>query len=71
MTLKELKNSVEQANKGLAYQLYKQSILVGQVLVGKLPDSVDKACQELYPPKKTYKMSEWILKRYNKQRGVE
>lgn len=73
MTLKELKNSVEQVNKGLAYKLYKQSVLIGQVIANKLPDKIENACKELYPPKKTYKMSDWIKERYKKQleKGVK
>ena len=70
MTLYELRSSVEQANKGKAYELYKQAVLVGQVIVGKLPE-FDKACKEFLPEKKSYKMPEWIQERYNKQRGVK
>lgn len=72
MTLKELRNTVEQNNKGLAYRLYKQAILVGLSFSGKkFPDKLEKACPELMPPRKTYKMPEWMKKRYLKQRGVK
>lgn len=71
MTIKELKNAVINANKGLAYKLYKQATLYSSVLAGKLPDKIEKACKELYPPQKTYEMPDWVRKRYNKQRGVK
>ena len=67
MTLKELRNTVIQINKGLAYKMYKQAYLIGLAFAGKLPDKVEKACKELYPPKKTYKMPEWVRERYEKQ----
>ena len=67
MTLKELKNATEQINKGLAYRLFKDKVLMGQALVGKMKRTPQEALPELYPPKKTYKMPEWIRKRYEKQ----
>lgn len=66
MTLKEIRNTIKCVNKGLAYQMYKQSILTSLAVWGKLPD-IEKACAELYPPKKTYIMPEWLKERYKKQ----
>ena len=71
MTLKELKNALEQYNKGLAYQMFKQAYLTGLAFCGKFPKSPEDACKELYPPKKTYKMPDWLKKRYMKQKGVK
>lgn len=68
MTLKELRNSIEQVNKGLAYKLFKDKVLMNQALVGKMKRTPEDACPELYPPKKTYRMPEWLLKRYEKQK---
>lgn len=68
MTLWELKNGLEQANKGLAYTLFKDKVLLNQSLSGKMKKTPEEACPELYPPKKTYRMPEWIRKRYEKQR---
>ena len=71
MTLKEIKMTYESVNKGLAYSLYKQALLIGLAFNGKLPNKIEDACKELYPPKKTYKMPEWLKERYYKQKGVE
>jgi hypothetical protein len=72
MTLKELKNTLENANKGLSYTIYKQALLIGRALTDKkFPDSPEEANPELYPPKKRYKMPDWIKKRYYKQKGVK
>jgi len=70
MTLKELRNSLKQGNKGLSYVMYKQSILNGLAFVGKSKESPEEANPELYPPKKTYKMPDWVKERYYKQKGV-
>ena len=67
MTLKELRDSIEQANKGLAYVLFRDKTLLNQALVGKLKRTPEEALPELFPPKKTYKMPDWVRKRYEKQ----
>ena len=71
MTLYELKNSLKQANKGLAYTMWKQAVLTISMLGKKAPENPEKGCPELYPPKKTYKMSEWMIKKYYKKKGVD
>lgn len=68
MTLKELKNGLEQANKGLAYYMFRDKILLNQALAGKMKKTPQDALPELYPPKKTYRMPDWIRKRYEKQK---
>lgn len=70
MTVKELRQTLQQRNKGLAYEMYKQAGLVAMAVFGKIPDTPEKASPELYPPKKTYKMSDWMKERYYKQEGV-
>lgn len=67
MTLKELRNAIEQANKGLAYMLFKDKVLMSQALVGKMKTTPQEALPELFPPKKTYKMPDWLKQRYIKQ----
>ena len=67
MTIKELRNSLEQANKGLAYVLFRDKVLMNQALVGKMKKTPEDALPELFPPKKTYKMPNWLLRRYEKQ----
>lgn len=72
MTLAELKKSVDNINKGLSYKIYKQAYLIGLAFSGSgnFPENPEKANPELYPPKKTYEMSDWIKERYYKQEGV-
>ena len=71
MTLKELRNSLKQANKGLSYTIYKQSILNAMAVHGKAKENPEEANPELYVEKKRRKMSGWILERYYKQKGVK
>jgi len=67
MTVCELKNSVEQVNKGLAYVLFRDKILLNRALVGKMKRTPEEELPELFPPKKTYKMPDWLKRRYEKQ----
>ena len=69
MTLYELKNALKQANKGLAYTIWKQAVLNISMMGKKAPDSPEKASPELYPPKKTYKMPEWMVRKYLEKGG--
>ena len=71
MTLYELKISLREANAGLAYQMWKQAGLTISMLGKDRPETPEKASPELYPPKKVYKMPEWMMKKYMKQKGVE
>ena len=64
MDLKELQNTLEQRKKGLAYKLWKQANLNTFInRPDKFPDNPEKACPELYPPPKTYKMPEFLKNR--------
>ena len=69
MTLKELRNTLINVNKGLAYVLFKDKVLMNQALAGKMKKTIEEACPELYPPKKIYKMPDWLKERYKKQKG--
>lgn len=61
MTMYELLNTLEQRRKGLAYQVWKQAVLNCFVLSPKnIPKSPESACPELYPPKKKYKMYDFL-----------
>lgn len=71
MTLRELIDSLREANEGLAYTMWKQGVITMSMLGKKAPKSPQEASPELYPPKKTYKMSEWMKEKYYKQKGVE
>lgn len=70
MTLKELRETIENANKGLSYKMYKQALLNGLAFCGKLPESPEEANRELYLFRKKYKMSQWVAERYYKKKGV-
>ena len=71
MTLKELSKTLEQRRKGLAYMMWKQSLLTGWATMGKnYPDKPEEACQELFPPKKTIRMPNWLKERWAKKGGV-
>jgi len=69
MTLYELKNALKQANKGLAYTMWKQGLITISMLGKKAPESPEKASPELYPPRKTYKMADWMIKKYLERGG--
>lgn len=69
MTLLELEDTLEQRKKGLAYRLWKQANLNTFVRNPEaFPDTPEKACPELYPPPKTYKMPEFLKKAKNERR---
>lgn len=67
MTLKELVNALKNVNKGLSYFLFKDKVLMNQALAGKMKRTPEEANPELYPPKKTYEMPDWLKERYKKQ----
>lgn len=68
MTLRELIITLENVNKGLAYEMWRRASLTGYIF-GKFPDTPEKACPELYPPKKSYKIPDFLLEKAIK-RGV-
>lgn len=69
MTLYELKNALREANAGLSYIMWKQAGLIISMLGKDRPKNPEEASPELYPPKKTYKMPEWVKKKYLVERG--
>lgn len=55
---------LEACKQGLAYKMWKEAALVAMATLGKkYPETPEKASPELYPPKKTYKMPEWLKER--------
>lgn len=64
MTLYELKNALREVNEGLAYTMWKQAVLTMSMLGKKAPKNPREGSPELYPPKKTYKMPEWMVRKY-------
>lgn len=67
MTLYELKIMLEGKRKGLAEHLYKEAVIIGRLFNKDFPKTSEEAFPELFPPKKTYKVSSWIIERYQKQ----
>jgi hypothetical protein len=70
MTLYELRETLISRRKGLAYQMWKQAVLVGRLFNKDFPQTPEDASPELYPPKKTYKMPAWMMAKYYK-RGMK
>lgn len=69
MTLYELQNSLKEVNKGLAYTMWKQGVLIISMMSKKAPKNPEEGSPELYPPKKTYKMEDWMIKKYLERGG--
>jgi hypothetical protein len=76
MTLKELSDTLEYRKKGMAYELWKQAVLitmgVGDILKDKkskaiFPNNPQEACPELYPPKPSLKIKTPLNKKYNER----
>lgn len=61
MTLEELHNTLVQRKQGIGYEIWKNASLNMFVLgADKFPQTPEEASPELYPPKKTYKMPEFL-----------
>ena len=68
MTPYELRKTLEQRKEGLSYRLWKQGNLCQ--MMKKYPETPDEANPELAKPKKTYKMPEFLKKKWAKQQGL-
>lgn len=71
MTVKELLKTLEQRKKGLAYRIWKEANLIG-VSFGdgkKFPSNPEEASPELYPPKVTVKMPDFLKEKWLKRGG--
>lgn len=69
MTLGELIKTLENRKKGLGNKLWREANLIGASFGGALPDSPESAYPDLYPPKPTYKMPDFLVEKAIK-RGV-
>lgn len=70
MTVRELIITLEQTNKGMAYKMWREASLIGALFSKQgYPKTPEDACPELYPPKKTYKIPDFLLEKAIK-RGV-
>lgn len=68
LTISELLDMVKYKQMGLAYQLWKQAEITARMFSKEPYETPEKASPELYPPKKTYKMPEF-LKDKSKRKG--
>lgn len=66
MDMNELYNTLVNRRKGLAYELWRQAELNRGVLAKpeEFPQTPEEGCPDLYPPKKTYKMPDFLKKKY-------
>lgn len=70
MTLKELINTLNQRKKGLAYTLWKGANLNGAAFGSKnYPSTPEEACPELYPPKPSIKMPDFLKEKWLRKGG--
>lgn len=76
MTLKELSETLEHRKKGMAYELWKQAVLITMGVADLLkdkkskatfPNSPQEACPELYPPRPSLKININLNKKYNER----
>lgn len=67
MTLYELNIMLINKRKGLAEHLFKEAVIIGRLFNKDFPQTSEEAFPELYPPKKTYKMPDWMKEKYYKR----
>lgn len=76
MTLKELSETLENRKKGLAYELWKNAVLITMGISDLLkdknsksifPNSPQDACPELYPPRPRLKININLNRKYNER----
>ena len=72
MTVKELLNTLEQRKKGLVYRIWREANLIGLAFndPSKYPSSPEEAMPELFPPKVSIKMPDFLKEKYMK-RGMK
>jgi hypothetical protein len=72
MTVRELTMTLESKRKGLGYKMWKQAYLIGLAFGGKdFPDSPETASPELYPPKKSIPMPDFLKNKWLKKGGFK
>ena len=69
MDLKELNNTMQQRNIGLAYEIWRLASLTRHPFVKDFPRSPEEACPELYPPTNSIKMPDFLLEKWLKRGG--
>lgn len=60
MDITELVSTLKQRKIGLAYELWKQALLNRLILANDFPKNPEEASPELYPPRKAYKMYDFL-----------
>lgn len=70
MTVKELIKTLEMRRKGLAYKMWKSANLNGASVASKnYPSTPEEACPELYPPKASIRMPNFLKEKWVKRGG--
>ena len=70
LTIAELSEMLEARKKGQAYSIWKQAGLIAVACFSKkYPETPEQASPELYPPKKKYKMPDFLKNRARKENG--
>ena len=67
LDLDELINTIEQRRKGLAYKIWRLASFTRHPFIKDFPETPQDACPELYPPKKTIPLEDWMIRKYYKK----
>lgn len=72
MTLTELIETLENRRIGLGYKMWKQAYLNALAQCGsKFPTTPEEATPELYPPKKSIPMPDFLREKWLKKGGLK
>lgn len=67
----ELQNTIEYTKKGMAYKIWRMASLTRSPFIKNFPETPEEACPELYPPKPSIKMPDFLKEKYYRQKGVK
>lgn len=70
LDLEELENTIIQRRKGLAYKIWRLSSFVKHPFIENFPEKPEDAMPELYPPKPSIPMPDFLMKKYYERKGV-
>ena len=64
LDLDELINTIQEKQKGLAYQIWRLASLTRSPFVKNFPETPQEACPELYPKPKGIPMPDFLKEKY-------
>ena len=70
MDMTELTDTIIEKRKGMAYKIWRLSSFVRSPFVKEFPESPEKAMPELFPPKPSIPMPDFLKEKYLKREGV-